>query len=59
MVKIDGVGAVYEYPKKFLCLVDFQMWSAVCSIPSGQGSVVTCGTLVLQASSWSDTTSQI
>ncbi len=41
MVKIDGVGAVYEYPKKFLCLVDFQMWSAVCSISSGQGSVVT------------------
>ena len=46
MVKIEGVGAVYECPKKDRCLLCFQRLSAVRSIPIGLGEFVDLANII-------------
>ena len=47
MVKIEGVGAVYECPKKDRCLFCFHRQSAVRSIPIGLGEFVDLANIIL------------
>ena len=44
---MEGVGAVYECPKKGRCLFCFQRQSAVRSIPIGLGKVVDFANIIL------------